>query len=373
LSAPAEHVRRWLELRHAPGLKPAAFDRLLANFPHPEAARLASPEELRRLGLKQPAIAALAAVEPGPGLDADLRWLEGEGRQLLLRGHPEYPGILAELPSAPPLLYVTGDAAALDRGPAVAIVGSRSPTKAGREHARYFGRELARAGFTVISGLARGIDAAAHEGALEAEGSTVAVLGCGPDRVYPKEHTELAARIRGQGAVVSEFPVETPPRGRHFPQRNRIISGLALATLVVEADERSGSLGTARWAAEQGREVLAVPGPITSPLSRGPHRLIREGAKLAAEAADIAEELGPLGPVPREAAGRPSPSAVDAEEQAVLDCLEGGPESTDRIVELSGLTADRVSAILLNLEIRGEVAGEPGGIFTRTPQGLGRS
>lgn len=368
LPVPADPVRQWLALRHAPGMTPAAFDRLLSLSPDPETARLAPTEELQAAGVRKSAIAALASEESGEGYTADRQWLEGEGRHLLVRGLPGYPELLSDSGSAPPLLYVTGDPNSLDRGPAIAVVGSRKPTPAGRDNARYFARELAAAGFTVVSGLARGIDAAAHEGALAAGGTTVAVLGCGPDRIYPKEHTELAARVRASGAVISEFPVGTPPRGNHFPQRNRVISGLALGTLVVEADERSGSLSTARWAADQGREVFAVPGPIGSPLSRGPHRLIREGAHLVAEAADVAEELGPLAPVPRETTAASSASApADEEERAVLECLAGGPESADRIVECSGLTADRVSAILLRLEIRGEVAGAPGGLFTRTP------
>jgi DNA processing protein len=355
LSVPDDGLDRWLALRHAPGMTPAAFDRLLREYSSPEDAWQAAGDGL---GLGAPSAA----------LTADREWLAGEGRQLLVRDQPGYPELLADTGNPPALLYVTGDPAALDRGPGIAIVGSRKPTPAGAEHARRFGRELAGAGFTVVSGLARGVDAAAHEGALEASGVTVAVLGCGPDRVYPAEHTDLAARIRASGAVVTEFPVGTPPRGSHFPQRNRIISGLTLGTLVVEADERSGSLSTARWAADQGREVFAVPGPIHSPLSRGPHRLIREGAHLVAEAADVTEELGPVAPVPRttgEAAGE-DPSATD-EQRAVLDCLAGGPEPADRIVERSGLTADRVSAILLELEIRGEVASAPGGLFTRTP------
>lgn len=347
-------------------MTPAAFDRLLAHFPDPDSARCAAPEALRAAGLRRPAIEALAA-EPDPALAADRQWLAGAGRHLLARPGAGYPELLAGTANAPALLYVTGDPAALDRGPAVAVVGSRKPTPAGLEHAHRFARELAAAGFTIVSGLARGVDAAAHRGALEAGGVTVAVLGCGPDRVYPAEHTDLAAQVRDSGAVVSEFPVGTPPRGKHFPQRNRIISGLALGALVVEADERSGSLSTARWAADQGREVFAVPGPIDSPLSRGPHRLIREGAHLVAEAADVSEELGPLGPVPPVTGEPVTASGSNAEERAVLECLAGGPASADRIVERSGLTANRVSAILLELEIRGEVASDSGGLFTRTP------
>jgi DNA processing protein len=360
--------RAWLELRHLPGVGPRVLGRLMAGLAEPESA-LTDPEALAAAGLPTPAREAAVRRRPVQGFFDDCRWLGGAHRHLLARGGPAYPGLLADLPEPPPLLYVEGDPAALEAGPTLAIVGSRKASRSGQATARAFGRDLAGCGFTVVSGLARGIDAAAHRGALEGGGVTVAVQGRGPDRVYPAENGPLAAEIVERGALVSEFPVGTPPRPNHFPQRNRLISGLSLGVLVVEADAKSGALTTARWAGSQGREVLAVPGSIHSPLSRGPNGLIREGAKLVEDLADIAEELRPGPPVPPETAGAvPAPaSGLSSDQALVADSVDFHPTSLDQVVARSGLTPDRVSAILLELEIRGVVAAEPGGRFTRNP------
>ncbi len=238
--------------------------------------------------------AGLPPAEVEAGIAADLRWLDGARRTLLTPDSPDYPCLLARIASPPPALFVEGMAAALAL-PQLAIVGSRSPTAIGRETATRFAAHLSRSGFAITSGLALGIDAAAHRGALDARGPTIAVLGGGLDRVYPVENASLAAAILAAGgAVVSEFPIGTPPLPSHFPRRNRIIAGLAVGTLVVEAALHSGSLITARLAADQGREVFAIPGSIHSPTARGCHRLIRDGAKLVETADDVLAELAPL-------------------------------------------------------------------------------
>ncbi len=363
-------ARAWLHFRHLPGVGPRLLSRVMDRFPSSGEALAADPESLRAIGLPEPALAARKANRGSPREDTDCHWLQQDHHHLLARNQPGYPELLVQIPDAPPLLYVEGHPAALDRGPLIAVVGTRRPTRSGQENARSFARDLAASGFTVVSGLARGIDGAAHRGALEANGTTVAVQGCGPDRIYPAEHSSLAQEIAGSGALVSEFPTGVPPQGPNFPQRNRIISGLSLGVLVVEAGPRSGALTTARWAGRQGREVWAIPGPIQSPLSRGPHRLIREGAKLVETLVDIAEELPQSGPSqlglassPRET--EPPDAGLTSDQQAVLQAVELQATAPEQVAARSGLTPHRVSGILLELEIRGLVASEPGGFFTR--------
>lgn len=360
--------RAWLELRHLPGMGPRALGRVMARVADPEAA-LADGYGLAQAGLPRATREAARHRRPPATFHADRRWLEAPGRCLLARSDPGYPSLLAAVDESPPLLYVEGDAAMLEAGPLLAIVGSRKASRAGCDTARGFARDLAGCGFTIVSGLARGIDAAAHRGALEGGGPTLAVQGRGPDRIYPAEHRSLAGEIVAHGALVSEFPVGTPPRPEHFPQRNRTLSGLALGVLVVEAGPKSGALTTARWAGSQGREVLAVPGSIHSPLSRGPNGLIREGAKLVEDLADIAEELRTHPPVPTETGGGAAApaSGLTPDQALVADSVDFHPTTLDRVVDRSGLTPDRVSAILLELEIRGVVAAEPGGRFARSP------
>jgi DNA processing protein len=257
------------------------------------------------------------------------------------------------------------------RDPQVAVVGSRNPTPGGAEAAHALARALAEAGFTVTSGLAIGIDAASHRGALAAAGPTIAVTGTGLDRVYPQAHRRLAQQIAQHGALVSEFPPGTPPTARNFPQRNRIISGLSLGTLVVEATLRSGSLITARLAVEEGREVFAVPGSIHSPLSRGCHSLIRQGAKLVEGIDDILEELGPVctspGLRPGAAPGATIAETADLEAGAreVLSHLGYEPTAAETLVRRSGLTPQSVSSILLSLELRGLITSVPGGLYAK--------
>ncbi|MCG6872446.1 MAG: DNA-processing protein DprA, partial [Gammaproteobacteria bacterium] len=271
------------------------------------------------------------------------------------------------IPGAPLLLFAHGRRACLG-APALAMVGSRNPTPAGTETARAFASYLAGAGLLIVSGLALGIDAAAHSGALAAGGSTIAVLGTGVDRVYPASHHELAHRIAGSGLLLSELPLGSPPRRQHFPARNRLISGLSLGTLVVEASLRSGSLITARLAGEQGREVFAIPGSIHSPQSRGCHALIRQGAKLVETAADVLEELAPLAAVTPMRAAEPARAAPTDEGLArLLELMSFDPVNVDTLVERSGLTAAKVCSMLLTLELQGLVENCPGGTYIRLP------
>ncbi|MDX1507228.1 MAG: DNA-processing protein DprA [Woeseiaceae bacterium] len=282
-------------------------------------------------------------------------------------GEPGYPQLLAEASGAPLLLYVKGSVDALHL-PAIAIVGSRNPTDGGERNAYEFAKYLAGCGFCIVSGLATGIDAAAHRGALDAPGTTVAVLGHGIDHVYPKRNRKLAASIAARGALVTEYPAGMPPMAALFPQRNRLISGLSLGTLVVEAARRSGSLITARFAADQGREVFALPGSIHNPLSRGCHRLIGDGAKLVETADDILAELAPharatLQNSTESSTRATSDDASAADDDPLLRCLSHDPIGIDELVERAGLTIREVCSMLLILELDGKVEKLAGGRY----------
>lgn len=358
-----DDLHYWLALLHLPGVGPVRLHELLA--------RHGSPRQLFEQGGRDAALEAeLREALRAPAWDAvehDLSWA-GDGRTIITRDDPRYPPLLAQVHDAPPLLYVHGNVDALVQ-PQLAMVGSRNPTPLGEETAQQFARVLAGAGLTITSGLALGIDGAAHRGALAARGQTIAVFGTGPDRIYPARHRDLAhAIVDGGGALVSEYPPGTPPLPGHFPRRNRIISGLSLGTLVVEAALRSGSLLTARSAAEQGREVFAIPGSIHNPLARGCHRLIRDGAKLVETAQDVLEELAPQlrAVLAQESAPLVSEFNFDADYRRLLDCLDFAPTAVDILVERSGLTADAVSSMLLLLELEGYVASATGGGYART-------
>lgn len=318
-----------------------------------------------------PAALAFLREPDRAAIEADLRWAAANGAQLISCLSPQYPALLARIVGAPPVLYVMGDVESL-AVPQLAIVGSRNPTAGGLAIAKELATSFARAGLAITSGLALGIDAASHEGALEGDGMTIAVCGHGLDRVYPHRHAALSARIRANGAVVSEFPPRTPPLRAHFPQRNRIISGLALGTLVVEAARRSGSLITADFALEQGREVFAVPGSIRNPLTRGCHELIRQGAKLVEGPEDVLSELKIPFVEQSLASHRASAadsggtgSALDKEYEILLDALAFEPSSIDALVQRSGLQSEAVASMLLILELEGRVAPHPGGRYGR--------
>jgi DNA processing protein len=302
-------------------------------------------------------------------LESDLKWIATSGVRLLASTDPDYPPQLHQVPGSPAVLYVLGNVQTL-AAPQLAMVGSRSATPGGRRTAHEFAACFARAGVTITSGLATGIDAASHEGALLGGGETVAVCGTGLDRVYPTQHSRLAARIRANGALVSEFPPGTPPRQMNFPRRNRLISALSLGTLVVEAARRSGSLITARHAVEQGREVFAIPGSIYNPLAAGCHELIRQGATLVEGPADVLSELKiPLSneALVQRGVGRARTRALDKGYEMLLDAVGFEPATLDVLVARTGLPGASIAAMLLVLELEGRIAPYPGGRFGRIP------
>ena len=351
----------WLALLRLRGMDPKRFHQLLA---------LATPGEL--LKGHPDLLAQVFRKPPGPEeiqealrqAEQDLRRAEQRGTHILLHGHAGYPPQLAPLEAAPPVLFVEGDPAVLAEL-AIGIVGSRRATAYGKRMAFKLAHDLAAAGTVIVSGGAYGVDTAAHKGALEAGGRTVAVLGSGLDQPYPAANRRLFDRIRSQGAVVSEFPFGTKPFRPNFPIRNRIISGLSRAVVVVEAAERSGALITAQWALDQGREVMAVPGPADSALSAGPHRLIRQGAALVTDAAEVLEELGVA---PETAArGRPELPTLSEEERRVFQALGARPVSLDALAEELGVAPMHLMTHLLALEMKGLIEKHPGNAYARNP------
>jgi DNA processing protein len=347
----------WLRLGLIPGLGPAALRRLLADFGNPEAAASASGASLAR----SVGDALAAAIRHGPDpalLEDSLRWLASPGNRLLTLADAQYPKRLLEIADPPPLLYAKGTLSLLEQD-ALAIVGSRNATPQGVSNAEAFARELSDSGFAIVSGLALGIDAAAHRGGLSGTAGSIAVVGTGLDIVYPARNRELALELAANGLLLSEFALGTRALSANFPRRNRLISGLARGVLVIEAALQSGSLITARYGLEQGREVFAVPGSIHSPLSKGCHLLIKQGAKLAESARDILEELGAA------TAARPLEMPQSQEDSALLVAMGFDPVDLDTLCARSGLTAENASAMLLTLELGGAVARLPGGRFQR--------
>jgi DNA processing protein len=359
-----DDVAEWIALQRIPGVGSAGFRKLLEQFPDPKSV-LANPRKAN--GFKPEVVEALGKPD-WKQVEQDLAWLADDNRHVITLHDARYPSLLKEIPDPPCLLYLQGDPALLSAWQ-IAIVGSRNPTASGKKTAFDFAEHLSERGLTITSGLALGIDAAAHKGALSASGSTVAVVATGLDRVYPAQHKEMAHHIVENGAIVSEFPLGTSPRAEFFPSRNRIISGLSLGTLVVEAALKSGSLITARMAMEQSREVFAIPGSIHNPLSKGCHQLIRQGAKLVENAEDILEELGALALVTSEDALvslAPMAHEKDDDYKKLFEYLGFDPISVDMLIENSGLTAEAVSSMLLLLELEGEVESLPGGRYVRT-------
>ncbi len=370
----ADELAAWLLLHRLPGFGSARFRQLLASVAQLRHLFDLSQRELLALGLDAAAVTALREADREL-IAPDLEWLDAPDHHILRLTDPLYPPLLREIAQPPPLLFVHGEPRLLSL-PQLAVVGSRNPSRGGKDNAFEFARHLATAGIPITSGLALGVDAAAHEGALAAGGVTVAVVGTGLDRVYPARHRDLAHRISQQGALVSELPIGTGARPENFPRRNRIISGLSLGTLVVEASLRSGSLITARYAVEQGREVFAIPGSIHNPLAKGCHALIRQGAKLVETASDILDELPPpelpaLTPASEADTGS-TPMAgpeLDDDYRRVLDALGYDPTPLDVILERTQLTTATVSSILLVLELEGYVTACAGGTYARTRKG----
>ena len=363
-----DELAAWLRLALTPGLGDSAARKLLAAF--------GLPQRIFEQGTD--ALGAILTAAQRNALDAPpadleervqttLQWLrDGPGRRIVTLGDPDYPAPLLNIADPPLMLYLLGQPWTGASTPAIAVVGSRNPTAQGRDNARRFGRALAGAGLTVVSGLALGVDGAAHEGALDGAApgqlATIAVVGTGLDRVYPKQHLQLAHRIAERGLLASEYPLGTPPLAANFPRRNRLIAALSQGTLVVEAALQSGSLITARLAAEQGKEVFAVPGSIHSTHSRGCHALLRQGAKLVENAQDVLEELrlGPAAPATKATTVPPR-----SEDAAVLHALGFDPVGLDALIDRTGLPASQLQARLLELELAGQVARLPGGLFQR--------
>ncbi|MBB5400398.1 DNA processing protein [Paraburkholderia youngii] len=402
LPATRIELAAWLRLSLAPGLRPAALRLLLAAFGLPEALFAQSPDALAEVAGEPAARAVLAP--PGPAFDGQLEvvlaWREQPGNQIVTLDDPAYPPALLTMPDPPPLLYIKGRLDLLHTR-AVALVGSRSATPQGIEDARRFARALSAAGVTVVSGLALGIDGAAHRGGLEGVGGTVAVIGTGADLVYPAAHHALAGQIGTQGAILSEWPLGTPARAANFPQRNRLIAGLVSGVVIVEAAMRSGSLITARLANEMGRDVFALPGSIYAPLSRGCHRMIKQGARLVETPDEVLEELGfvrrtanhagraakqaapldqarlrvssggtalraasaafadtrPIGPAPQ--------PALAPDSQRLLAALGHSPTTLEILAARTEMEDAALHAALLRLELAGEVTLLPGGRFMR--------
>ena len=361
-------IRSWLEFNRSFGASLRVAARALARTGSPTEALRRRCLLIREFRLSESAARRVLHTDTR-GVESDLEWLTGPRRSLLWLGHADYPRLLSEIPDPPPVLFVEGDAESLN-WPMVAMVGSRNATATGRDIAHDFARRLGESGVGVVSGLALGIDGAAHRGALRCDAPTVAVCARGLDRIYPPAHGGLARAVSESGAVVSEFPIGTPPLRPNFPRRNRIISGLSRGVLVVEASLRSGALITARQALEQGRDVFAVPGSIRNPVARGCHHLIRNGAKVVEGVQDVLEELtGSLGVrvAPQEARPAESVAAtrLDQDSRRTLECLGYEATSIDVLIARAGLTADALSSILLSLELDGYVRSTPGGSYER--------
>lgn len=357
----AARLAAWIRLEQTPGVGPVTVSGLLDRFGTPEAIFAAGPALLAHH--VSPAQARALSAPPPPDFQATLdtigQWLARPAHHLLTREHPAYPSLLLEIPDPPTLLYAIGNPALLS-APSVAIVGSRNATRQGVANAAAFAEALSQAGLAIVSGLALGIDAAAHEGGLRGASSTVAVIGTGADRIYPRANADLARRIAAEGCVVSEYPLGTPPTAANFPKRNRLISGMASAVLVVEAAAGSGSLITARVAGDQGRDVFAIPGSIHAPLAKGCHQLIKNGARLVDSAADLLEELQ-LAPLARLAL----PASPVPENNALLQAMGFGAVDLDTLATLTDDGPGALAAQLLALELAGHLERLPGGLFQR--------
>ena len=353
----ADEIAGWLRLINTPGVGPVACRALLSAFGLPDAIFSASRDQLARV--VPPVVAsALKAATDDALVEKTIAWAAESGNHVVTLADPRYPRALLEITDPPPLLYAKGRIDLLERE-GLAIVGSRNATPQGLIDARRFAEALARAGTTIVSGLALGIDGAAHQGALAAgpEGaSTIALIGTGADVVYPAAHRALAHRIADEGLILSEFPLGTSAQSHHFPRRNRLIAGLARGVLVVEAAPQSGSLITARLAAESGREVFAIPGSIHSPLSKGCHRLIREGAKLVESVADILDELRIVAPHGTTA----PPEPIPATQQRLLDAMGADPLPVDTLAERTASSIQELASELLALELAGRLVRLPG-------------
>jgi DNA processing protein len=352
----SQGLAAWLRLTLTPGIGGETQRKLLAAFGLPGAIFSAGEAAVR--GVIGNKAEALFNFNDAAAVDRSIAWAAQDGHFILTLADTAYPQALLEIPDPPSVVYGRGNAALLN-GKCLGVVGSRNATPQGVQNAENFSRTLAGQGLVIVSGLALGIDAAAHQGALAAGGKTIAVIGTGADRLYPARNKELAIAIAREGAIFSEFPLGTPAIAANFPRRNRIISGLSRGVLVVEAAPESGSLITARLAAEQGREVFAIPGSIHSPVARGCHQLIKQGAKLVETAQDVFDELGP--------ANTPLPpiEAPTVVESPLLSVIGHDPATLDELIERSGISADLLLGELLGLELAGQIATLPGNRYQR--------
>jgi DNA processing protein len=351
IGEPGSEAAFWLAISHVPYIGPARIERLLQRFGTLQAAWSASRDELRATLEPRP-LAELLAVRGRVDPQKELDRIEAMGIRVTHPGHPMYPRLLAEISGRPSILYLRGEMLSVDDA-SVAIVGTRRATPYGRQSAERVAAELAQAGVTVISGLARGVDAVAHRAALEAGGRTIAVLGSGSDVIYPSEHRKLAEQIMENGAVVTEHPPGTKPDAQNFPARNRIISGLSLGVVVIEAPRRSGALITASFAGDQGREVFVIPGNVFASTSEGTNSLLRDGARLVRDGADVLEDLG-LGSEAGTAVVQ-SQMPLDENERRLYEALSGEARHIDELAEEAGLLAGQAGALLLTMELKGLV------------------
>jgi DNA processing protein len=369
--SPDLSLKAWLALSLTRGLGGEGARRLLKEFGSPEAVFAASAGSLRTI-VKPDVAAEIAKGIPDDQLAPTLAWLEDRNNHIVTLADSDYPQALLNITDPPLLLYVKGRLDLLNRT-ALAVVGSRNATPQGLNNAEAFAKSLSDAGLCIISGMAHGIDAAAHRGALQGQGEnpggSIAIVGTGLDKVYPSANRDLAHALAQQGALVSEFPLGTPPLAANFPRRNRIISGMSVGCLVVEASLQSGSLITARLALEQGRDVFAIPGSIHAPQSKGCHALLKQGAKLVETAQDILEELGSLVIVPARSVSSPAADAsvpeVSGPDAALLEHLGFDAVDIDTLAARSGLTVSQLSAMLLTLELSGHISVLPGGLYQR--------
>ena len=360
-------IENWLRLWHIPGIGPKSFNFLLNKYPRISDLFISSISELIANGVPSRIANALHSQKSNY-YKQDLDWLNAApNNHIILSIHPEYPSLLKQIYTPPPILYASGNIELLQHPSPLAVVGGRKSSSLGKSLAFDLSSKLAAQGVSIVSGLARGIDKHSHQGTLSVEGGvTIAVLANGLDTIYPSEHHSLAQEIVSMGLLISEFPPGVKPLPQHFPRRNRIISGLCHGTIVIEAAAKSGSLITAQYALEQGREVFAIPGPINNPLNCGCHHLIQQGAKLTTSIEDIFSEL------PQLSRGEPSHSIcsknnqlLDEDHEKLLSCIEYTPIAIELIIEKSGLTPEQVSSMLTELEIGGRVTSDAFGHYIR--------
>ncbi|MEM8843653.1 MAG: DNA-processing protein DprA [Pseudomonadota bacterium] len=366
----ADHLSDWLRLWHIPGIGPRSFNFLLEKFDYqPERILASSYIQLVEQNISKRAARAICEDQTDDYL-SDLKWMQAnKNHHIILITDTQYPSLLKNIPNPPPILYVCGQLNALTLSPRIAVVGGRKSTMHGKTIAYEFSQQLCELGITIVSGLAKGIDAQAHRGALNTKsGKTIAVLANGLDSIYPSDHRTLAQQITEQSILVSEFPTRVKPLPQHFPRRNRIISGMCFGTIVIEAANKSGSLITARYALEQGREVFAVPGPVNNPLNDGCHRLIQDGAKLTSRVSDILIEFEDIANFDvQNRAITPERKANSANNSPpLLEFIEYTPISIDALIEKSGLTPEQVCSMLTELEIGGRVVCDAYGQYSRS-------